>query len=136
MPKKFTDVEYAKILPKKQVGTAVLFFNSINELLIVKPDYKDGWLVPGGSVDENESPLASAMREVKEEIGLENIIFQLVGVYYGQSKGVFSDSLKFIFYGGVLSDENISKICLQKDELTESRFVNIDEAMFLLSNSL
>ena len=57
MPKKFTDEEYAKMLPKKQVGTAVLFFNAKEELLILKPNYKDGWLVPGGSSDENESPL-------------------------------------------------------------------------------
>ncbi|MHB1163149.1 MAG: hypothetical protein ACYCZZ_01290 [Minisyncoccota bacterium] len=52
MPKKFTDEEYAKMLPKKQVGTAVLFFNAKGELLIVKPDYKEGWLVPGGSCEE------------------------------------------------------------------------------------
>ena len=42
MVKKFTDEEYAKMLPKKQVGTAVLFFNTKGELLIVKHDYKEG----------------------------------------------------------------------------------------------
>jgi 8-oxo-dGTP diphosphatase len=48
MTKKFTDTEYAAVLPKKQVGTAVLLFNTKGEILIVKPDYKEGWLVPGG----------------------------------------------------------------------------------------
>ena len=60
MPKKYTDEEYAALLPKKQVGVAVLLFNSKNELLIVKPDYREGWLVPGGVTDEDESPLHSA----------------------------------------------------------------------------
>jgi len=136
MPKKFTDEEYAKMLPKKQVGTAVLFFNASNELLVVKPDYRDEWLVPGGSTDENESPFNSAIREVKEEIGLNVTTLQLVGVYYGHAKGVHSDSLKFIFYGGVLDDNQISQIKLQENELTESQFVDADKAMLLLSNSL
>lgn len=46
--KKFSDEAYAKMLPKKQVGTAVIFLNIKGELLIVKPDYREDWLVPGG----------------------------------------------------------------------------------------
>ena len=81
MPRKYTDEEYAKILPKKQVGTAVIFLNANGEILIVKPNYRDGWLVPGGATDENESPLHCAIREVKEEIGLDIPEIKLVGIY-------------------------------------------------------
>lgn len=136
MTKKYTDKEYANILPKKQVGTAVLFFNTKGELLIVKPDYKDGWLVPGGSTDENESPLSSAIRETREEIGLDISNLKFIGVYYTQAKGVYSDSLKFIFHGGVLDDTKIRQIKLQTNEITEFRFISTDKAIPLLSNSL
>ncbi len=136
MPKKYTDEEYAKLLPKKQIGTAIIFLNTKNELLIVKPDYKESWLVPGGSTDEDESPLNSAIREVREEIGLEITTLKLIGVYYGHSHGVFSDSLKFIFYGGILVENQISQIILQKSELTEFKFTPINDAIPLLSNSL
>ncbi len=136
MARKYTDEEYAKLLPKKQVGTAVLFFNSMNELLVVKPDYRDGWLVPGGSADADESPFQCAVRETHEEIGLDLSELRLVGIYYGKSRGVFSDSLKFVFYGGILSYETISKIRLQTEELEEYRFAPIDEAIPLLSSSL
>ncbi len=136
MPKKFTDEEYAKILPKKQVGTAVLLFNTKGELLILKPDYKDGWLVPGGATDDNESPLHSAIRETREEIGLDIPELQLVGIYYGVKKGVFTDSLKFIFSGGTLTDNQIAKIKLQTEELEEYKFISPDEAIPLLSSSL
>mgnify|MGYP001614426939 CR=1 FL=1 len=136
MPKKFTDAEYANMLPKKQVGTAVLFFNSKGELLIVKPDYKDGWLVPGGSTDENESPLRCAIRETKEEIGLDIQELQLVGVYYGPKKGVYTDSLKFLFYGGVLTVNQISQIKLQREELETFTFTLPEKAISLLSQSL
>ncbi len=136
MTKKFTDEEYAAILPKKQVGTAVLFFNTKGELLILKPDYKDGWLVPGGATDDNESPLRCAIRETKEEIGLDVTDLQLVGVYYGPKKGAFTDSLKFIFSGGTLTENQITQVKLQTEELEEYIFASLEKAVPLLSPSL
>ena len=136
MAKKFTEEEYAAMLPKKQVGAAVLCFNTKGDLLIVKPNYKDGWLVPGGSTDENESPLHCAIRETKEEIGLDVPTLQLVGVYYGHKKGVFTDSLKFIFSGGVLSEKQIAEIKLQTNELEKYTFMSPQEAVPLFSSSL
>jgi ADP-ribose pyrophosphatase YjhB (NUDIX family) len=40
-------------------------------VLIRYHDKHDMWLVPGGHVELNETPVAAAMREVKEETGLE-----------------------------------------------------------------
>ncbi len=131
-----SDEEYHKTLPKKQTGTAVLLFNEVGHLLIVKPNYKDGWLVPGGAANENESPTACARRETKEEIGLDIESLALVGVYYAPAKDNHSDSLKFLFYGGVLSEACISKIVLQKKELLEYTFLPSHEAIPLLSSSL
>lgn len=136
MVKKFTDEEYSKMLPKKQVGTAVLLFNEKGELLIVKPDYREGWLVPGGACDDDESPLHCAIRETKEEIGLDITQLQLVGIYYGPRKGVFTDSLKFIFSGGTLTDEQISQIKLQTEELEKYDFVPPEDAVHLFTSSL
>ena len=136
MVKKFTDEEYAKMIPKKQVGTAVLFFNAKGELLIVKPDYREGWLVPGGACDDNESPLHCAIRETKEEIGLDTTELKLVGVYYGPKTGVFTDSLKFVFSGGTLTDEQISQIKLQTEELEKYDFIPSQDAVPLFTSSL
>ena len=136
MTRKFTDEEYAKILSKKQVGVAVLFFNTKGELLIVKPDYREGWLLPGGATDENESPPCSAIRETREELGLDISELQLVGVYYGHKKGVFTDSLKFIFSGGTLTENQIAQIKLQTEELEEYTFASPEKAIPLLSPSL
>ena len=136
MPKKFTDEKYQKMLPKKQVGTAVIFLNIKGELLIMQPDYRNEWLVPGGSADANESPLHCAVRETKEEIGLDILEMKLVGVYYGHKKGIHSDSLKLIFYGGVLTESQISQIKLQTEELEKYTFALPEEANAILSLSL
>lgn len=58
--------QYYKGLPKKRMGVGALFLNDKNEILIVKPSYKDHWSVPGGVVDENESPRQACIREVKK----------------------------------------------------------------------
>ena len=136
MPKKFTDEEYHRMLPKKQVGTAVLFFNSDDQLLILKPDYKDSWLVPGGSCDQGESPLHCAIRETKEEIGLNIPGLRLLGVLHSQGKGFYSDSLKFVYFGGKLTHKQCLGIRLQKEELTEYLFKEPALAVSLLSSSL
>ncbi len=136
MPKKFTHEEYLKMLPKKQVGTAVILLNSKEELLIVKPDYKECWLVPGGTTNEKESPLKCALRETKEEIGLDVSEIRLVGVYHHTKEGPYADFLKFIFYGGILDENQISQIKLQTEELEEYIFKSLEEALPLLSPSL
>jgi 8-oxo-dGTP diphosphatase len=136
MPKKMSDEEYYRSLPKKQVGSAVLLFNAVGELLMVKPDYKDSWLVPGGSADDNESPLECALRETREEIGISLANLELVGVYFSPTKGLYPDSLKFIFNGGALTDTQISSLVLEAGEIEEHRFMKPDEAIKFLSSSL
>lgn len=51
------DKEYFASLPRKRMGVGILFFYQ-NKLLILKPNYKPFWLLPGGVIDANESPLA------------------------------------------------------------------------------
>ena len=132
MPAKYSREEYLRMLPRKIVGTAIIFFNTKGEILIVKPDYREGWLLPGGTADTGESPRDCAIRETQEELSLKISDIQLVGVYHGSNL----DSLKFIYNGGILTDEQISKIHLQKDELEQYVFLSPSEAIPMLSTSL
>lgn len=129
--------EYYKNLPKKRMGSGVIFLNENDEVLIVKPSYKDHWSIPGGTVDDNESPRQTAIREVKEEIGLtiESIRFLCID-YSSKESDEKNESLQFIFYGGVLSDDKISIIKLDDKELVEFRFVSTAEAEKLLGHKL
>ena len=126
--------DYYNSLPKKPMGAGVLFFNEQNELLIVKPNYKEYWLVPGGSVEVNESPKDAAIREVKEELGLDIEIDKLLTVSH--SKTLEGDNLKFIFSGGLLSSQQISQIELQEEELVEFAFVAIEIALEMLGTAM
>lgn len=128
---------YYNNLPRKRMGAGALFFNKDNELLIVKPSYKDYWSIPGGTVDQDESPRHACAREIKEEIDLNIDILRFLAVDYNSRENEEkNESLQFIFYGGILSDESISKIKIDGKELLEYRFVPISEVRNLLGQKL
>jgi ADP-ribose pyrophosphatase YjhB (NUDIX family) len=128
--------EYYQNLPQKRMGSGALFFDNNKEggqalgrLLIVKPTYRDNWLIPGGVVEEKESPLDCCFREVKEELGL-NIAkdnFRLLAIDYMHISAERPESLQFIFYGGVLNQEQIDRMIVPKKELSEYKFVEINQ---------
>ena len=128
--------EYLKSLAAKRTGVAVLFFDESGKLLIVKPNYKEGWQVPGGTVDKDESPKDAAIRETKEEIGIDVEDLTFLSVEYKSEKVYGFDFLEFMFLGKTLSQEEVASIVLQEDELDEFKFVTIDEALALFRTSL
>ena len=116
------DLNYYKNLPRKYTAAGVLLLNKENKILLVSPTYKDRWEIPGGLIEENESLKAAAEREIKEELGLELNISELLCVDYVADYQGKGDNLQFIFYGGVLSAEQINSIKLPATELSEFRF--------------
>ena len=65
-----TEVRY--VLPRVPASSGALIFDGDGRLLILKPNYKKGWTIPGGQIDSNgESPWDACRRETQEECGLE-----------------------------------------------------------------
>ena len=125
--------EYYKSLPRKGIGAGVLFFDDEDRILLVKPNYKQGWIIPGGSVDAEESPKEAAIREVREELGLAVSDIALVCVNYTKTYGIKPEAIHFIFSGGVLSAHHIQNIKLQAEELDEFQFVSLGDAEKMLA---
>jgi len=117
---------------RKRVGADVLFRDAAGRILLVNPDYKPDWDLPGGMAEANEPPLAAARREVREELGLELAGNRLLVVDWVSPHGPWDDSLMFIFDGGVLDDEAQGRISVRDKELREFRFCAADEAATLL----
>ena len=109
-------------LPKKRMGAGCLFFDGQGRVLLVKPAYKPSWEIPGGVVELDESPLACCRREVAEELGLEKAPGRLLVVDYNPAQGEKSESLMFIFDGGVLAPTEVSQIRLRPGELLDFGF--------------
>ncbi|MCM2532756.1 NUDIX hydrolase [Neobacillus pocheonensis] len=65
--------------PKHRVAASVAVVNSKNEILLVK-NWKRGWEFPGGYVENGESVKTAAIREVREEAGVEIHLTKFCGL--------------------------------------------------------
>lgn len=63
-------------------GVRAIIVNESNEILLVRHTYQEGWFLPGGKTDKNEDDEVSLTRELREELGIQDIsISQKLGEY-------------------------------------------------------
>lgn len=95
--------------------------------LIVKPTYRDDWQFVGGMVDRGESPHEACAREVKEEIGIDLTVGDLLVLDYIPDHAFVSAPMTiYIFDCGTV--RNPDQVRLQEDELEAFAFLPPDEA--------
>ncbi|WP_353962372.1 NUDIX hydrolase [Streptomyces sp. NBC_01443] len=101
-------------------SAAAIVRDEQGRVLIVNPVYKERWNLPGGHLEEGELPTAAARREVREEIGLDLEIGDLLVIAWvtrAEGSHVF-----YVFDGPQLSPEQQQAITLQESEIGEIRF--------------
>jgi 8-oxo-dGTP pyrophosphatase MutT (NUDIX family) len=106
-------------------GSGALFVDERGQVLVVEPTYKPGWEIPGGVIEEGETPSAACIREVAEELGLDVHLGRLLVIDWAPHPS--GERMLFVFDGGLLADATIERIRLQDDELASYRFVPPDE---------
>lgn len=84
--------------------------------LLVEPTYKDSFEIPGGIVENEESPRQALKREIEEELGIKGDPGRLLVIEYQTGNDSKTESLMFIFEFR-LSDYEERKISLCLDEL-------------------
>jgi 8-oxo-dGTP diphosphatase len=89
-------------------------------VLLVKPNYKPGWDLPGGYVEPGESPKQAAVREIAEELGVRPVIGRLLAVDWAPHPDE-GDKLLFVFAGGEI---DLSAIVRGEDELRQVAFID------------
>jgi 8-oxo-dGTP diphosphatase len=98
----------------KRQGCSILFVNGQRQILLFLRDdlphisYPNTWDVPGGHVEEAETPAQGIVREMKEEMGLDLEGFELFSVK------AFSDRVEHTFWKSV--DLQIDGISLQEGQ--------------------
>ena len=130
-------------IPRIPASAGALIFDEGGRLLILKPNYKQGWTIPGGQVDaDGESPWDACRRETLEECGLEVEHGRLVCVDFLAPRPHRPDrahrpgGVRFLFDCGTFSNERLKMITLQAEEIDEYRLAEMDEALALLSGPL
>src|SRR6202789_2425572 len=59
----------------------VVVVNDAGEILLIRRSDNDNWALPGGAIDLGEADAQAAVRETKEETGIDCEITGLVGIY-------------------------------------------------------
>ncbi|MFV0132793.1 NUDIX domain-containing protein [Streptomyces sp. HMX87] len=119
---------YIAGLPRVLCGAATLLRDAEGRVLLVEPNYREGWTLPGGTVesDAGETPRQGARRETAEEIGIDVEPGRLLAVDWAQGPGR-PPIVAYLYDGGVLGEEDLKAIRLQEEELLSWRLVPREE---------
>jgi 8-oxo-dGTP diphosphatase len=73
--------------PKHIVSAATIVINEQREILLIKGPRR-GWEMPGGQVEEGESLKEAAIRETKEEAGIDIEVLKFCGIFQNVNKSI------------------------------------------------
>ncbi|WP_332648987.1 NUDIX domain-containing protein [Lysinibacillus sp. 54212] len=109
---------------KVWLGVSAVVENQSGEWLVVKKSYgglKGRWSLPAGFVDEGETIDEGAIREVKEETGIDCVVHGLIGFRTGVIREEISDNMA-IFYCHMV--EYAQEIVIEEREILEARWIH------------
>jgi 8-oxo-dGTP diphosphatase len=105
--------------PKHIVSAAAIVVNDNQEILLIKGPRR-GWEMPGGQVELGESLSQAAIRETKEESGIDIEIIKFCGIF----QNIGTSTCNTLFLARQIGGELI-----QTNESLDSGFFPIDEAL-------
>ena len=102
-------------------------FNKNGEVLLQKRADCNKWGFPGGAIELGETPEMAAIREVKEETGLDVEVNKLIGIYTDSDVVcVNGDKVHSICIGYEMSIVGGELVC-DKDETLELEFFSLED---------
>ena len=109
-------------LPTMYGASAAVITDQLGRVLLVKPNYRDYWSLPGGVLEHGEPPHEGCAREVREEIGLTLTPGPLLVLAWARPDGERPRPFVFfVFDGGEAAPG--TPIRLQVEELEDYRYV-------------
>lgn len=89
--------------PHRFIIVALVFIRKDDSILLVKQNYGEQyWSLPGGVMEPGESIDQTAIREVKEETGLDVRLKRVVGIYSKPDEGALAVTFEGEIIGGNL----------------------------------
>ena len=118
-------------LPTLFAAAGAMITDEAGDVLLVKPNYREYWTLPGGILEHGEPPHTGCAREVEEELGFALTPGPLLVVDWAPPEGQRPRPfVYFVFDGGMLADTR--EIRLQAAELDAFRLTRPGElARFL-----
>lgn len=110
-------------IPKHIISAAAIVLNDNNEILLIKGPRR-GWEMPGGQVEEGESMKEAAIRETKEESGIDIEVTKFCGIFQNVNKSICNS----LFLGKAVGGEPTTS-----PESLEVGFFPIEQALEMVT---
>lgn len=110
--------QYVAGLNRKRTVAGVLFRDAQDKVLLLQPSYKPNWEIPGGAGEADESPWATATREVAEELGItDRPLGALLVVDYVRPQDGRDEGVVFVFDGGLVDETDLVGLSFTDGEI-------------------
>ena len=103
------------------MAAGLLIRNHTNMVLLVKPTYKDSWDLPGGYVEQGESPAAACSRELAAGLNYEGGVGRVLVIDWAPHPEE-GDKVLWVFDGGTMAEAEAQSLRPDGDEIAEARF--------------
>ncbi|MGI9018051.1 MAG: NUDIX hydrolase [Euzebya sp.] len=118
-------------IAKKIVAASVICLDETSRLLVVFDTFKNAWTLPGGLVDAGENPIAAAVREAREEAGVDVVAGDLLGLFTHP----VPDRIHLV-YGAVPVHPTPDPRPLHDHEIAEVRWVELPQALSMMGGDI
>jgi RimJ/RimL family protein N-acetyltransferase/8-oxo-dGTP pyrophosphatase MutT (NUDIX family) len=89
------------VLPRKRVIAHVVVRDTEGRVLLCRTGFKRDLELPGGVVEPNEDPLAAARREIREELGVDLPVGDVVAIDWLPPWQGWGDAIELLYDGGI-----------------------------------
>jgi nucleoside triphosphatase len=116
-----------QVYPEPTVGAIIL--NKEGKMLLVKSSkWFDKFVIPGGHIELGERMVDAVKREIKEEIGLDIEVIEMLEIQEAVFNPEFAKRKHFIFIDFLAKCKN-DNVIVDNDEITDFKWVYPKEAL-------
>jgi 8-oxo-dGTP diphosphatase len=120
-------------LPRKRLIAHVLMRDVAGRILLCETQFKPDWELPGGIVEAGEPPGVGAVREVREELGIDLELGRLMITDWMPPYLGWEDAVEMIYDGGPIEETDLGSLTLQPAEIRRVALVTLEQAQTLVT---
>lgn len=114
-----------RIIKPRTIGVRAVLLDQDDQIALVRHTYTDQWYLPGGGVKKGESTKAAIVRELGEEVAIEDPkIERVLGVYHSKRESKDDHIVVFVARTGTTSDKRLRRADLM--EIEEADWFELD----------
>jgi len=121
--------------PRVRYGARGIIINNEGKIAVFNKVNKNEYKLPGGGIDDGETPEEAFVREALEETGCEIEIIKKIGTIEEHKSLDNFKQISHLFVGKVVKNNEVLNLTQkEKDEGARLLWVNADEALSLITD--